>query len=188
MTTKLIVGLGNPGREYENTRHNIGFLALERIAAKTGSAFRKKNATSRYAEEKSGVVLAAPTTFMNSSGAAVRELVSLFSITPQTDLLVILDDADLPFGRLRFRKKGTSGGHRGLESVIQEIGTEDFSRLRIGVGRPADKASELKEFVLDPFSGEEKDVLPEILERAAEASLMWRDQGAEPVMNRFNAP
>ncbi|MBI4550152.1 MAG: aminoacyl-tRNA hydrolase [Candidatus Omnitrophica bacterium] len=186
---KLIVGLGNPGREYEATRHNIGFRVVDRLAADEGAAGQKKSCSSRWAEIRRGgrfFVVAKPLTFMNRSGEAVSALVKKFHIRPAGGLLVILDDADLPFGRFRIRQKGSSGGHKGLESIICELGTADFNRFRIGVGRPGGREEGLRDYVLDPFSEEEQAVLPELLKTAAAAGLQWIDEGAQAVMNKFN--
>jgi PTH1 family peptidyl-tRNA hydrolase len=188
---KLIVGLGNPGKEYEATRHNIGFRVVDRIASEAGVPVRNKACSSRWAEIRSArcsFVVAKPLTFMNRSGEAVAALVRKFGIQTSGGLLVIVDDADLPFGRLRVRQSGSSGGHKGLESVIRDLDTTQLNRLRIGVGRPRQAASEdgLRDYVLDPFSEEEEDVLPELLKTAAEACFLWTDQGAAAVMNKFN--
>lgn len=191
---KLIVGLGNPGKEYEATRHNIGFRVVDRIASEAGVPVRKKSCSSRWAEirrAQGSFVVAKPLTFMNRSGEAVAALVRKFGIQPSGGLLVIVDDADLPFGRFRIRPSGSSGGHKGLESILRDLDTSAFNRFRIGVGRPGragEAAGEegLRDYVLDPFSEDEQIVLPELLKTAAEASLLWMDQGATAAMNKFN--
>jgi PTH1 family peptidyl-tRNA hydrolase len=135
---KLLVGLGNPGREYANTRHNIGFLCLDELARRHGAAFDKVHLRALIATVSLGaerVVLARPQTFMNLSGEAVGALLSWYKL-PASDLIVVTDDMDLPFGRLRLRLKGSAGGHNGLKSIIESLGTLEFPRLRVGIGRP----------------------------------------------------
>ncbi len=189
MNCKLIVGLGNPGKKYECTRHNIGFLVAERLVDRLGGSFKKKNSYAQLAEikrDEGSLIIVRPTTFMNLSGQGVKELVGRYDVFLAKELLVILDDADLEFGRLRFREKGSSGGHQGLESIIEMLGTTTFHRLRIGVGRPREKSAELKDYVLDPFSKEEKKELSSILDRASEACFLWLEKGSQAVMNQYN--
>jgi PTH1 family peptidyl-tRNA hydrolase len=184
---KLIVGLGNPGREYEHTRHNVGFQVAEelahryRVTLKTHTKWKARAA--KIAEIGDGVLLAEPTTFMNLSGWAVREIVGFHKLAP-ADVLVVVDDADLPLGRLRLRTSGSAGGHNGLKSVIQELGTVEFPRLRVGVGR---QAGELKNHVLGRFSVEEKAQIDAAVKRAADAAELFAKENILAAMNRFNA-
>ena len=183
---KLIVGLGNPGPEYSDTRHNLGFNVTEELAHRHGVTFKShakwKARTARIPDIGDGVWLAQPTTFMNLSGWAVREIASFHKLAP-ADVLVVVDDADLPLGRLRIRKSGSAGGHNGLKSVIQELGTIEFPRLRIGVGR---QAGELKNHVLGRFDAEEKAEIAEAVKRAADAAELFATEDILTAMNRFN--
>jgi peptidyl-tRNA hydrolase, PTH1 family len=183
---KLIVGLGNPGREYEDTRHNVGFNVVEQIARRHRVDFKNsskwKARTARIGDVGGGLLLAAPTTFMNLSGWAVREIATFHKLEPAA-LLVVVDDADLPLGRLRIRQSGSAGGHNGLKSIIQELGTVEFPRLRIGVGR---QAGELRNHVLGRFGADEKAEIDAALVRAAEAAELFGTENIVTVMNRFN--
>jgi len=184
---KLIVGLGNPGREYEHTRHNVGFQVAEelahryRVTLKSHAKWKAKAA--KIAEIGDGVLLAEPTTFMNLSGWAVREIAGFHKLAP-SDLLIVVDDADLPLGRLRLRTSGSAGGHNGLKSIIQELGTIEFPRLRVGVGR---QPGELKNHVLGRFSDEEKTQIDAAVKRAADAAELFAKEDILAAMNRFNA-
>jgi len=184
---KLIVGLGNPGREYEHTRHNVGFQVAEELAHRYRVTLKNqakwKARAAKIAEIGDGVLLAEPTTFMNLSGWAVREIVGFHKLAP-SDVLVVVDDADLPLGRLRMRTSGSAGGHNGLKSVIQELGTVEFPRLRVGVGR---QAGELKNHVLGRFSAEEKARIDAAVKRAADAAELFAKEDILAAMNRFNA-
>jgi peptidyl-tRNA hydrolase, PTH1 family len=184
---KLIVGLGNPGREYEHTRHNVGFQVAEELAHRyriTLKAHAKwKARAAKVAEIGDGVLLAEPTTFMNLSGWAVREIVAFHKLVP-SDVLVVVDDADLPLGRLRMRTGGSAGGHNGLKSIIQELGTIEFPRLRVGVGR---QAGELKNHVLGRFSEDEKGQIDAAVKRAADAAELFARENILAAMNRYNA-
>jgi peptidyl-tRNA hydrolase, PTH1 family len=182
---KLIAGLGNPGREYEDTRHNVGFNVVEQIAGRHRVDLKRsakwKARTARIAVGD-GLLLAAPTTFMNLSGWAVREIAAFHKLDP-SDVLVVVDDADLPLGRLRIRQNGSAGGHNGLKSVIQELGTTEFPRLRIGVGR---QPGELRNHVLGRFEGAERPEIDAALKRAADAAELFGTENIVTVMNRFN--
>ena len=184
---KLIVGLGNPGREYEHTRHNVGFQVAEelahryRVTLKTHAKWKARAA--KIAELDDGVLVAEPTTFMNLSGWAVREIAAFHKLAP-SDVLVVVDDADLPLGRLRLRAGGSAGGHNGLKSVIQELGTPDFPRLRVGVGR---QPGELKNHVLGRFSEEERAQIYAAVARAADAAELFAKENILAAMNRYNA-
>ena len=163
----LIVGLGNPGRKYERTRHNVGFMVIDELV----KHFRLKRYSERclshiYRVKVAGreVILAKPQTFMNNSGRAVENLLDEFSLEP-SQMLVIYDDLDLPLGSMRLRLKGSSGGHKGMESIISAVGTESFPRLRIGIGRPKSKR-EVVDYVLSPFGKGEQELLSRVLEKA----------------------
>ena len=183
----LIVGLGNPGREYRSSRHNVGFRCVELLARRHGITLseRRRHATlgqGRVADHPA--VLAKPRTFMNLSGGAVRYLLDRFH-GRGSRLLVVVDDMDLPLGTLRLRAAGTSGGHRGLDSIIDELGSQDFARLRIGIGRPGGAVSPVGH-VLGEFSAEEEPQVKEALERAAAIVEAVLTEGIEAAMNRCN--
>src|SRR5687767_3056018 len=184
---KLIVGLGNPGREYEHTRHNVGFQVAEALADRYRVTLKNRGSwkarVAKIAEIGEGVLLAEPTTFMNLSGRAVREIASFHKLAP-SDVLIVVDDADLPLGRLRLRTSGSAGGHNGLKSIIQEVGTIEFPRLRVGVGR---QAGELKSHVLGRFSTEESDQIEAAVKRAADAAELFARENILAAMNKFNA-
>lgn len=186
-TPYLIVGLGNPGREYRESRHNIGFLLLSHLAERLGVSFSRLQSKAlvtdgRYQDHK--IILAKPQTFMNLSGQAVGPLVNFYKI-PLENLLVVYDEVDLPFGTLRLRPSGGSGGHNGMKSLITRLGTEGFPRLRLGVSRPPGRM-EAAAYVLQDFSREEAALLPEILDLAGDAALTFITQGIEAAMNRYN--
>jgi PTH1 family peptidyl-tRNA hydrolase len=184
---KLIVGLGNPGSEYSDTRHNVGFWVADELAARNKVKFREsakwRARTARITGVDDDVLLAEPTTFMNLSGWAVRELAAFYKIG-WTDMLVLVDDADLPLGKLRIRVNGSAGGHNGLKSIIQELGTQEFPRLRIGVGR---QPGELKNHVLGRFGTEEREPIENAVKKAADAAEMFVTDGILKAMNTFNA-
>jgi PTH1 family peptidyl-tRNA hydrolase len=184
---KLIVGLGNPGPEYSDTRHNLGFQVVEELArryrVKLRNDTKRKARVAKIVDIGDGVLVAQPTTFMNLSGWAVRDVASFHKVT-SPDLLIVVDDADLPLGRLRIRRRGSAGGHNGLKSVIQELGTVEFPRLRIGVGR---QPGELKNHVLGRFDAEEKAKIGAAVERAADAAELFAREDILAAMNRFNA-
>jgi PTH1 family peptidyl-tRNA hydrolase len=185
---KLIVGLGNPGPEYSETRHNVGFWVTAELGARHHAKFRESSKwqarTARVAAGGEDVLLAEPMTFMNLSGRAVRQLVGFYKIAI-ADMLVMVDDADLPLGKLRIRLSGSAGGHNGLKSIIQELGTQEFSRLRIGVGR---QAGELRNHVLGRFGADEREPIETAVKRAADAADMFVTDGILKAMNTFNAP
>jgi PTH1 family peptidyl-tRNA hydrolase len=182
----LIVGLGNPGRRYRGTRHNIGQAVVEHLAGRLGVPLSDegwvREARSRVAGKT--VILAVPVTYMNVSGQAVRELLRRHRGRPE-DLLVVHDDMDLPLGRVRLRPGGGAGGHNGVRSLIEELGTDRFPRLRIGIGRPPEGVDPV-EFVLARFRDEERPMVDEMIGRAAEAALTAASRGLEAAMNRFN--
>ena len=185
----LIVGLGNPGGEYADTRHNAGFRAAETLAERwrVGWSLEKKF-QARVAKVDLGerrVVLCEPQTYMNQSGEAVRAVLGFYRV-PVARLLVLVDDADLPFGEIRLRGRGSSGGHHGLDSVAEHVGTTDYARLKIGIGQRRDGPRQITGFVLSPFAGEEKKTLGKILVRVADQAECWMAEGVERAMNKFN--
>jgi PTH1 family peptidyl-tRNA hydrolase len=191
---KLVVGLGNPGRSYEATRHSVGFRIVERFAARWGIELGERCFGGRFGRgsvqgaegEPLEVAVLEPHTFMNRSGAAVAEALRGLGLgDPAADLLVVLDDVDLPFGRLRVRPSGGAGGHRGLGDVIEVLGRSDFPRLRFGVGRPL-APLDTAEWVLEPFSEEEAAQLGPRIEAASEALGTALLEGVAMAMNRFN--
>lgn len=185
---KVIVGLGNPGREYARTRHNVGFRVVEEIARRAGATWRRsprfpaRTAVARL-EDGTEALLVQPLTFMNRSGDAVGPLLRKRGIGGG-DLAVIYDDADLPVGALRIRPFGGPGGHNGMRSVIAAVGTDRFARFRIGIGRGG--GAELADHVLAAFSPDEWDATEKTIRRGADAALCWAMEGIEPAMNRFN--
>ena len=184
----LVAGLGNPGMEYARTRHNAGFLLVERLAQDWGANWTaEKKFSSRLAKaERSGrkFVLCQPQTFMNASGAALKSLADYFRLPPEK-ILVGVDDADLPFGEIRLRGSGSSGGHHGLESVEEHLGTRDFPRLRIGIGRK-DGVRQITNYVLGQFAKDETELLEKVLARAAEQVECWASAGIGKAMSQFN--
>jgi PTH1 family peptidyl-tRNA hydrolase len=187
MDTYLIVGLGNPGREYRETRHNVGFMLLDRLAVKLDIRFTRLQsralvAAGRYEERR--VILAKPQTFMNLSGQSVQGLMRFYKL-PIEQLLVVHDHLDLPLGTIRLRPDGGAGGQRGMESILERFGTDDFARLRIGIGRPPGQ-TDPADYVLQDFPETDFDVMSEALNRAAEAALTWITDGLDAAMNKFN--
>ena len=184
----LIVGLGNPGAEYAKTRHNAGFLLLEKLAAQWKADWtreRRFNARIAGAERNDArVLLCQPQTFMNLSGEAVGALKNFYQL-PLKRLLIVLDDADLPLGEIRLRARGGSGGHHGLESIGQHLGSREFARLRMGIGRK-DGGREITDYVLGKFDSSEAALMKKVLGRAADQVECWLDAGIEKAMNRFN--
>ena len=190
MALKLIVGLGNPGRQYERTRHNVGFMVLDELARRHGLSFLTGQAdawTSRMRDTAgaSVAILAKPSTFMNLSGHAVSGLRGYYKIDIP-DLLVVTDDVNLPLGRLRARARGSEGGHNGLRSVAEQLGTLEYPRLRVGVGR-GDARRDLADHVLAGFDPDEQIEVERTVERAADAAEVFIAGGIGKVMNTFNA-
>lgn len=185
----LIAGLGNPGREYASNRHNVGFQVVDELAARHGLAFRKLQSkafvTSGKISERS-VMLAKPQSYMNLSGGPVASLVKFYKVTLD-HLLVIADDIDLPVGTLRLRPLGGSGGQNGLKSIIERLGSEEFARLRIGIGRPPGRM-EPAAYVLQDFDREQLPIMEAAYVRAADAIETWLVDGVELAMSRFNGP
>jgi len=187
---KLIAGLGNPGRRYARTRHNAGFDAADLLAARFGWVWDTRRSRALLTSgtlDAEKILLAKPQTYMNESGLAVAELVRFYKLDPTTDLLVICDDLDLPLGRVRIRGRGAAGGQHGLESTIHHLGSTNFARIKIGVGRPAQGRDANVDFLLTQPRGDERIELDAAIERAAEAALCWAREGVEAAMNRFNA-
>ena len=185
---KLIVGLGNPGRKYENTRHNVGFRVLALLATRYGQGRAQAKFNGEYVAarvDSEAVSLLCPHTYMNRSGASVSAAVNFFKVETE-DLLVVCDDFNLPLAKLRFRARGSAGGQRGLEDVIQHLGGQDFARLRIGVGSPPENW-DAADFVLSKFTREEAGEIGTAIEQAATAAADWVGQGIEYVMNQYNA-
>ncbi len=185
---KLIVGLGNPGIEYQFTPHNLGFLVVDRIASERGVEVRNRQCralTGRIQVGDEQVLLAKPETYMNLSGVAVRELVAEYDVKPEADLIVIQDELDFPLGTLRIHTRRSSAGHNGIESIIGSLGTQDFLRIRIGVA-PERKVEDGEQYLLAPFRKAALVVVDEILDAAAEAAVAILTEGAAAAMNRFN--
>jgi len=184
----LIVGLGNPGAEYARTRHNAGFLVAELLAERWGARWgreKKFNARVARAERENGpVLLCEPQTFMNSSGEAVGAVMAFYQV-PLKRLLVVVDDADLPLGEIRLRPSGSSGGHHGLESVEEHLGSRDYARLRIGIGRQGG-AREITGHVLGRFSSTEIELMDKVLTVASDQAECWSDAGIQKAMSQFN--
>jgi len=185
----LIVGLGNPGKEYESTRHNLGFMLIDKLAGDAGIAVGRRECSSlvgRGEIEGSRTKLVKPQTFMNLSGHAVSCLVAkIESESPVEQLVVISDDLALPLGKIRIRERGSAGGHNGLKSIIAALGTDEFVRLRIGI-QPDHPISDSKRFVLDPFSKSERAVVTEVLDQSANAIRTIIRDGALKAMSEFN--
>ena len=184
----LIVGLGNPGKEYEKTRHNCGFRALDLLAEKLGCKIDKGKFQGLYGQTVYGgrkLYLLKPLTYMNLSGRSVLQLSAYFQIPPQR-IIVLFDDISLEPGRLRIRADGSAGGHNGIKSIIGELGSQDFPRVKIGVGGKAHPEQDLADHVLSGFSASEEKALISALERAADAALCIMDHGVADAANRYN--
>lgn len=179
----MIVGLGNPGGQYELTRHNMGFWAVDKLAKRWAVGWRTREQA--LLAQKDRIFLLKPLTYMNNSGLAVEPLIQREGISPQR-LLVIYDDLDLPAGRIRLRPRGSSGGHRGLASIISCLGTDNFPRLRIGIGRPAPGLMLPRDWVLAPIQRDDVPTLRQGIERAADAVEAWMAQGMEKAMTEYN--
>lgn len=184
---KLIVGLGNPGAEYQNTRHNLGFITIDYLADQLGAQFGKSKffgllAEARHQGEK--LLLLKPQTFMNRSGQAVRAIVDFYKI-PHEDILILFDDMDLPCGQLRLRQRGSAGGHNGIKDIIAQLGNDNqLSRCKIGINHPL--YGDTVNYVLGSFSEEEKQLLRPAVQEAAAAALCWVERGITAAMNEFN--
>jgi peptidyl-tRNA hydrolase, PTH1 family len=189
---KLIVGLGNPGKEYSANRHNIGFLCLNQFARKQHIALDNKQGNARIGSglvEGIEVVLAKPQTYMNLSGNSVSSLMQRYRLNPE-DLVVIHDDLDLPLGKIRIRSGNSAGGHNGIKSIIACLGTQDFTRIRVGISRPPlegeEKEQSIVEYVLGDFSEEDQPVIRDTISRVGDAVVCLITEGLTPAMNKFN--
>ena len=184
---KLIVGLGNIGREYENTRHNIGFMVVDELARRLGISFGKEDRSAYMAEYRAPekIIIIKPTTYMNLSGVAVGAYANFYHIDPD-DIAVIQDDMDMPVGQLRIRRKGSAGGHNGIKSIIAELGSQEFPRVKIGVGAKPHPDFDLAAWVLSTFSASEEKALAVSLENGAKAALTLMTQGVSEAANKFN--
>ena len=187
---KLVVGLGNPGREYAGHRHNVGFMVVDRLAGAVGIALGQSKFHGRFGQGDAGktrLLLLEPETYMNASGEAVSAAARFFKVAPE-DLLVVHDELDLAFGRLQLKRGGGTGGHNGLESIVEQLGETDFARLRFGIGKPTgpNAKERVVGHVLHDFAYEERDALPSLLDRAAEMARAWVSLGLAEAMNRHN--
>lgn len=185
----LIVGLGNPGRQYEHTRHNAGFDVMDALAEKYNISISESGHKALFGKGMIGgqkVILAKPQTFMNLSGESVAELLHYYKIDPEEELLVIFDDISLAPGNIRIRKKGSAGGHNGIKNIIAHLGTQEFPRIKVGVGAKPPKM-DLADYVLSRFGAEEQKIMDEAFGEAAEAAVMMMTTGAERAMNHYNA-
>ena len=188
-TTYLLIGLGNPGREYRDTRHNVGFMLVDRLAVRLnaqGMKVQSKAVVTTAAYQDRKLILAKPQTYMNLSGQSAQGLLNFYKI-PMDNMLVAHDDLDIPFGTIRIRPKGGPGGQGGMASTIEQLGTNGFPRLRIGIGRPPGRMDPAA-FVLQSFSREEMKVLSTIVDRAADAALEFVVNGLNLAMNKYNGP
>lgn len=184
---KIVIGLGNPGREYEKTRHNIGFAVVDRFARSLDSVSLRSRFRAAVLEGFSGInrfVVARPQTYMNLSGVAVREVVNWYKIDLE-DLLIVYDEMDLPLGQLRLRAEGSAGGHNGMKSIIGELGTDQFARLRVGIGRGRSTSTA---HVLSRFTPGEAEVMERAIANAVEAIVLWSERGVIDAMNIVNRP
>lgn len=185
--TRVVIGLGNPGRKYAGTRHNFGFLVVEELARRTNAPTSRQRMKAEITETRFGddrLVLAMPQTYMNDSGIAVREIMRWYKTEP-ADVLLVVDDLDLPFGQIRLRPKGSAGGHNGLKSIFQQLGTQEIPRLRIGIGRGG--GGQTIAHVLSRFSPAEQAELPDVIGRAADGVELWLSKGILETMNIMNA-
>lgn len=186
-TTYLLIGLGNPGREYRDTRHNVGFMLIDRLIVRLnarGMKVQSKAIVTNAAYEDRKLILAKPQTYMNLSGQSAQGLLNFYKL-PMENMLVAHDDLDIPFGTIRIRPKGGPGGQGGMASTIEKLGTKDFPRLRLGIGRPPGRMDPAA-FVLKDFSREELKLISDILDRAADAALEFVVNGLDKAMNKYN--
>lgn len=184
---RVVVGLGNPGRQYHGTRHNVGFAVVDALAASPSAGPFQSRFSAQIAEVFEGeqkVLLVKPETFMNLSGRCVRQVMDFYQL-PVADLFVVCDDVNLPLGKLRVRSKGTHGGHNGLRDIQNHLGTTEYARLRIGVGAAGE--GELVDHVLGKFRPSERPLIEDALSLAVQACAVWIQQGVEVCMNRYNA-
>ena len=187
-STYIIAGLGNPGRKYKANRHNIGFMLVSHLAQKLNISFLRMESKALVTKEKymdRTIILAKPQTYMNLSGQPIGTLTKFYKV-PLENLLVVYDDVDLPFGNIRMRPSGGSAGQKGITSIIERFGTNEFPRMRLGIGRPPGRKGAAS-YVLRDFSAEEKEFLEEFLDRAANAVLTFITEGLSSAMNQFNS-
>lgn len=184
---KLIVGLGNIGKEYAKSKHNIGFMVVDELAGRWGADWRSDK-LSFVAEHRSRekIILLKPRTYMNLSGNAVRHYAEYYRITP-ANIAIIQDDMDLPTGKVRVRRKGTAGGHNGMKSVIENLGTTEFPRFKIGIGHPENVDRTVVSHVLSGFGSGEKSLVEQAVKHTADAILCWLSEGIDVAMNRYNS-
>lgn len=185
--TKLIAGLGNPGPEYDQTRHNVGFRVLDLLAERLGVKIRRRSFNALVEDAMAGdvkLVLLKPQQYMNRSGHAVATAAGYYKIAPQ-DVMVVLDDMALPTGQLRIRAKGTAGGHNGLKDIIAQMGTDSFARLRLGIGDCGTR--DAADYVLSRFGSDEQDAIGKAVQQAVDALLCWTQNGTAAAMNRYNS-
>lgn len=186
-TSYLLIGLGNPGRQYSDTRHNVGFMLIDRLAVRLnarGMKVQSKAIVTSAVYEGRKLILAKPQTYMNLSGQSAQGLLNFYKL-PMENMLIAHDDLDIPFGTIRIRPKGGPGGQGGMASTIEQLGTKDFPRLRIGIGRPPGRMDPAA-YVLQDFKREEMKILSEIIDRAADATLEFVMNGLDKAMNKFN--
>jgi len=188
MPVKAFIGLGNPGSKYANTRHNIGFMVLDKLVGKLGGDISRSKFSGLWGQVTIGdrrIYFLKPQTYMNLSGESVGQFLAYFKIKP-SEILIIHDDLDLPLGRIKLVRKGGSGGHKGIRSVIAILGTENFCRMKIGIGRPR-YGEDVEKFVLSPFYSDEKETLEKIVEIAVHGLIMVAEKGIDRAMNVLNA-
>ncbi|HIU64622.1 MAG TPA: aminoacyl-tRNA hydrolase [Candidatus Avacidaminococcus intestinavium] len=184
---KLIVGLGNIGTKYENTRHNIGFMVADVLAKRWDLSNWKEGDNALYLERRTSekIFLIKPTTYMNLSGFAVRDFVNFYHIALE-DIAIIQDDLDLPCGQIRIRRKGSAGGHNGIKSIQEQLASGEFTRFKVGIGHPTGNHENVIKHVLQGFYADEKDLIEEALTKTADAVECWLEQGIEAVMQEYN--
>lgn len=187
----IIVGLGNPGRKYDGSRHNVGFDVIDELVDRYRIGGPERFGKSMIGKGRIGsrrVILVKPLTYMNLSGEAVQEIAHYYRVDPAEDLVVISDDIDLSPGQLRIRKKGSAGSHNGLKSIVQHLGGGDFARIRVGVGSKPDPGYDLADYVLGHFTGDEKKIIQDAVGRAADAVACMAEEGVDAAMNCYNTP
>lgn len=184
---KMIIGLGNPGKQYERTRHNVGFHVIDELSDRLGASMMQSKFNGMYTvihSPKGKVMLVKPLTYMNLSGECVRPLMDYYEVE-LNDIVVIYDDLDLDPGKIRLRQRGSAGGHNGMKSIIQHTGSDTFNRVRIGIGRPT-TGQKVSDYVLSPFSQEESPLIQEVIGKSASACEAWLEKPFLEVMNNFN--
>ncbi|MEW9672680.1 aminoacyl-tRNA hydrolase [Ammoniphilus sp. 3BR4] len=184
---RLIVGLGNPGKQYEKTRHNAGFMAIDQLAESLGievNQIKFKGMIGEGHAEGQKVILLKPLTYMNLSGESIIQVIQFYKLNIE-EMVVIYDDLDTPVGQIRLRMKGSAGGHNGIKSIIQQVGTEEFCRIRVGIGRPP-AGRKVVDYVLEPFYKAEEEEIQAAVNKASEAAKSWLRESFVQVMNRYN--